>query len=270
MVRDLDLDELVEHFTLYPDELELLRNKSGATRLGFAVSIKFLLWKARFPSGRSELPDSAIEFVAKQVGVPACDIGLYELGTRQAKRHRTEIRAVTGFRPCAVADAEALTAWLAQGVASADRRTDRLRAALLERCREQRVEPPTSDQVTRIIGSATHRAEAEQCATIAAGIPAATVTRMLDLIAAGPADQATAAAGDPTAPVGGLGFIKADPGNVSLKTLGEEVAKLTRSARWVSQPGFTTGWPHGSWRGGGPVRLRSHPVTCGNIRRPRL
>jgi len=33
----LELDELVEHFTLLPDEVARLRNKSGPTRLGFAL-----------------------------------------------------------------------------------------------------------------------------------------------------------------------------------------------------------------------------------------
>jgi len=36
------LDDVVDHFTLVGDELDLLRNKSGATRLGFAVLLKFL------------------------------------------------------------------------------------------------------------------------------------------------------------------------------------------------------------------------------------
>jgi hypothetical protein len=34
VARPLDLDELVDHFTLVDDELELLRNKTGATPLG--------------------------------------------------------------------------------------------------------------------------------------------------------------------------------------------------------------------------------------------
>ena len=41
MARRLELDELAEHFTLLPDEAALLRNKSGATRLGFALLLKF-------------------------------------------------------------------------------------------------------------------------------------------------------------------------------------------------------------------------------------
>jgi hypothetical protein len=49
MARPLDLDELLEHFTLADDELELLRNKSSATRLAFGLLLKYLAWKGRFP-----------------------------------------------------------------------------------------------------------------------------------------------------------------------------------------------------------------------------
>jgi hypothetical protein len=40
MVRDLGLDEVVDHFTLNREETGWLRNKSGATRLGFAVQLQ--------------------------------------------------------------------------------------------------------------------------------------------------------------------------------------------------------------------------------------
>ena len=57
MARRLELDELVEHFTLLPDEVALLRNKSGATRLGFALLLRFFTARSRFPSGRGELTE---------------------------------------------------------------------------------------------------------------------------------------------------------------------------------------------------------------------
>ncbi|MGW5126955.1 DUF4158 domain-containing protein [Streptomyces sp. NPDC004069] len=47
--RDLGLDGVVDHFTLSGDEAGWLRNKSGSTRLGFAVQLKFLTWRGRFP-----------------------------------------------------------------------------------------------------------------------------------------------------------------------------------------------------------------------------
>jgi hypothetical protein len=41
MKRDSSADELVAQWTLLPNELALLGNKTGATRLGFAVLLKF-------------------------------------------------------------------------------------------------------------------------------------------------------------------------------------------------------------------------------------
>jgi hypothetical protein len=38
MARALDLDELVEHWTLLDDERELIAGKRGPTRLGFRLS----------------------------------------------------------------------------------------------------------------------------------------------------------------------------------------------------------------------------------------
>ncbi|MGW2894925.1 DUF4158 domain-containing protein [Streptomyces sp. NPDC001212] len=63
----LDLDELVEHWTLLKDEQGLVSGKHGATRLGFAVLLKFYTQYGRFPRGRFELPGEAVEFVAGQV-----------------------------------------------------------------------------------------------------------------------------------------------------------------------------------------------------------
>ncbi|WP_254850165.1 DUF4158 domain-containing protein [Pseudonocardia sp. Ae263_Ps1] len=66
MARVLELDELVEHFTLLADEQALLRNKFGATRLGFALLLKFFVRAGRFPSGRSELADALLALIARR------------------------------------------------------------------------------------------------------------------------------------------------------------------------------------------------------------
>jgi len=127
MARDLGLDEVVDHFTLVGDEVDQLRNKAGGTRLGFALTLKFLLWRGRFPRGRRELADDAVAHVARQVGVAAGEFGSYDMAGRTAQRHRTEIRRYTGFRECSVVDAEKLAFWLASHVAEAERREDRVR-----------------------------------------------------------------------------------------------------------------------------------------------
>jgi hypothetical protein len=52
----LDLDELVEHWTLLDDERELIAGKRGPTRLGFALLLKFYSRHGRFPRGLARWP----------------------------------------------------------------------------------------------------------------------------------------------------------------------------------------------------------------------
>jgi hypothetical protein len=138
--REIGLDDVIEHFTLDDSERELLRNKAGSTRLGFAAMVKFLSWKGRFPRSRFELPDDAIEHLARQVKVPPVEIGAYDFAGRQIKNHRREIRNHTGFRICSVADAEALAGWLATNIAQDERRVEHVRVLLLRQCKDERIE----------------------------------------------------------------------------------------------------------------------------------
>ena len=50
MKRQWTHDELAEHWTLLPDELKLLANKTGATRLGFGLLLKAFALQGRFPA----------------------------------------------------------------------------------------------------------------------------------------------------------------------------------------------------------------------------
>lgn len=112
-----------------------------------------MLWRGRFPRGRHELPGDAFEHLARQVRVPAAELGSYDFASRTAQRHRTAIRQYTGFRECCVADAATMTAWLAEHVAQIERRQDRVRDELLARYRTQLIEPPSTDRVTEIVRS---------------------------------------------------------------------------------------------------------------------
>jgi hypothetical protein len=40
--------------------------------------LKFCTRAGRFPRGRGELPEEAVEFIARQVGVAPSDLGFYE------------------------------------------------------------------------------------------------------------------------------------------------------------------------------------------------
>lgn len=142
--QDPGLDEVVEHFTLDEDELGLLRNKSGGTRLGFAVQLKSLCRRGRFPKGRPEIPDDALAHVGRQVGVPASDITFYGLSSRAAKGHRSEIRKATGWHECTAEDASEATAYLTGQLWREERREEHVRAALVRHVRENSTELPAT------------------------------------------------------------------------------------------------------------------------------
>ena len=263
----LELDELVEHWTLLDDDQDLVAGKRGATRLGFALFLKFYTRKGRFPRGRSELPAEAVEFVARQVKVPPEELGLYEWTGRTIEYHRAQIRRHLGFRECSVADADKLTAWLAERVAQAERRPDRVREELLARCRAERIEPPTSGRVDRIVASALHQAEEALCLRVASRLSAAAATRLTAMIAVDPDDA------DPEEEQGAeaegpalLALIKSDPGNVSLESMLIEITKLL-AVRAVALPAelFADAAPKvvAGWRARAaveaPSHLRTHP-----------
>lgn len=121
MKQNWETEELVDSWTLLPNEQETLANKTGATRLGFAILLKFFALENRFPRSNAEIPFVIVEFVAKQVRVAPELFAEYQLRGRTATYHRTQIRELFNFREATQADAERLSLWL-QNAHSACRR----------------------------------------------------------------------------------------------------------------------------------------------------
>src|ERR1017187_6037402 len=63
MRRGWELEDLIACWALDEEEFALLANKSGATRLGFAVLLKYFEQEARFPR-REDVTRAAVDFVA--------------------------------------------------------------------------------------------------------------------------------------------------------------------------------------------------------------
>jgi TnpA family transposase len=226
------MDELIEHWTVLGDERDLVAGKRGATRLGFVLLLKFYTRYGRFPRGRAELPDEVVEHLARQVRVPAADIGFYEWSGSTFDYHRKQVREHLDFRECSVADAEKLTDWLTANVAQAERDPDKVRVELLKKMRLERIEPPADGRVRRMVASALRTAELTWFAAIPARLDAAAGTRVLALVGWGEDGQADED-GDPESV---LALIKSMPGNVSLESMLTEIRKL-RAARGIGLPG---------------------------------
>src|SRR2546421_13103857 len=159
MKRQWANEELVEHWSLDVEDRALLGNKTGATRLGFAVLLKFFRQEGRFPQYKHEVPGIVITYLATQVGVAPEAYLQYAWQGRTIEYHRAQIREALGFRESPVADAEEVTAWLVEQVLPREHHEERLRDMAYQRFRALHLEAPTPARITRLIRSARHTFE---------------------------------------------------------------------------------------------------------------
>lgn len=221
MRREWTLEDLIDCWTLDENEFDLLANKAGANRLGFALMLKFFEQEARFPR-REDVPRPAVEFMAGQVKVDAALFADYDWSGRQIKNHRAQIREFHGFREVTVADEDRLSMWLAAEICPVVLSRDRLREALLARCLEEKIEPPGPSRIERVLGSAEAAFEDAFTGRTLERLTLTAVARLEEMLEVM----------DPDATGGGRSFLqelKEDPGAVQVETLLVEIGKLERA-----------------------------------------
>ncbi|MFD4338015.1 DUF4158 domain-containing protein [Streptomyces anulatus] len=203
------------NWTLVDGDWDLVANKSGTTRLGFSLLLKFFELEGRFPDVLEEVPSLAVEYVADLVKVPATDFAKCTLVGRTAEYHRKQIREALGFRPATLADEEALTGWLAAVVYPVELVEARQRDGLLVEYRARKIEPPGRTRVEKIPVAARGRWESAFCVRVIECLGEVGIARLLFLVAE-----------DNEAGTALLAALKRDPGAVGLDSLLTEITKL--------------------------------------------
>jgi hypothetical protein len=112
MKRNWSMDEILEHFTLVPTELQSLGMKDPHNRFGKALLLKCFQHEGRFPESINEIPDVIIAYVAQQLDLGEAIIEQYDWLGRRSSEHRKDIREYMGFRPVTTADQNELRDWL--------------------------------------------------------------------------------------------------------------------------------------------------------------
>jgi Domain of unknown function (DUF4158) len=180
--------------------------------------------------------------MAGQVKVAPAEFAHYAFAGRTVEYHRAQIRRARGFRECTVGDEDKLVGWLAEEVCPVELGEERLREALLARCRAERLEPPGPSRIDRVLGGARAAFEQQFCATTVARLSASdqAIMGLEELVDDSPADSADVAgegqaqgedegrAGAVGGGPGVLAELKEDPGQLGLETLLREVGKLQR------------------------------------------
>jgi len=235
MKRQWEAEELLEHWTLHVEELALLGNKTGATRLGFTVLLKFFQKEARFPAYKNEVTGQVITYLATQAQVAPDAYVQYNWQGRSIKEHRAQIREALGFREATVAHAEEMTVWLVEQVLPQEHQDERLHERVYQQYRNLKIEAPAPARITRQIHSARRTFEQQFYETVCAKLPDSAKAALEQLLA----DEVEGGV-DPEQVT--LLHLRQDPGRVGLNTMLTEIAKLRRLRELSLPPDLFTGF----------------------------
>ena len=239
MKRNWEPDELIEHFTFLPNEMQQVGNKSGATRLGFAVLFKYFQYEARFPSQKSEVPKVVVQYIAGCVGIPDGLFAQYDWAGRSITYHRTQIREFFGFRENAVSDTEEMIVWLYNGILPQDHNFEHLTRAAYQRFRDLKIDPPIPERVEWLINIAIFKFEERFFQTTLAKLPAASLPKIDSLVSGAKIlDGVDGGQANPDSDEQDTAFqdLKADPGKPGVESALNGAGKL-RAIRDLGLPG---------------------------------
>ena len=167
-----------EEWIVFPEEKRFLANRTAHGRFGFTVLLKFFQARGRFPESHAEVGSDVLAAISEQLGLPVETWWDLDWEGRTIKRFRAEIREWCGFREVTLADFGEFKRWLVEEVIPQEHREDRLREALLNRCRDFRLEPPALDHAGRLIQSALQEHDTRFCEALFMRLDAATLARM--------------------------------------------------------------------------------------------
>jgi TnpA family transposase len=226
MKRKWAQEELEQQWTLFPHELKLLKNKTRSTRMGFAILLKFFQIEGRFPENSREVALEVIRYIAKQLDQPSKDWREYPWSGRATVYHRNEIRKFYAYRKTSTRDTKAMIKWLADELLNQEQRPERLQSLVLEQYRTLCVEPPTLEQLRRLIQSAITEHENRFCSAITSALTPTILKRMDSLLQIHPAND-----GDWTV----WQNLKSDPGKAGIDSIKEAVVRL-QTVRGIGLP----------------------------------
>src|SRR5690349_14322831 len=98
MKHECDPHELAHHWTLSSDERALLANKTGVTRLSFALLLKIFQRDGRFPARREDIAEHIVTYLAQQAGVSPEEYTAVDWSERTQRQQRAQVREYCGFR----------------------------------------------------------------------------------------------------------------------------------------------------------------------------
>ena len=222
MKPNWEVEELIEHWTLLPSEMTLLRNKTGEKRLGFAICLKYFQLFTKFPDTQPSIPEVVIAHIATQVNVSPSKYSEYDWQGRSSRYHRNQIRDHFGFRLVQELDLKKLKNWLVLEVLFQEHNQKNLIEITERYFQEKKIEQPTEDRLLRLIGSAFRQFEDNLFETINTSLSEESRVKIDSLIETSTQENEEQSNWKPSL----FSYLNSEPGRASLESFLNEINKL--------------------------------------------
>ena len=168
MKHNWTIDELIDNWTLLPNEVELVsRTNAEVNRLGYALLLKYFQITGQFPNQLADIPQAAVGFIARQLELDASLLDQYSWGKTVNKRQRAAIRTIFGFREGTLADNQVVIDWLIQNLLPDNLHLESVIEAAYQQFRIRKLEPYTRGRMERLARSAIRQFSELFCQNVA-------------------------------------------------------------------------------------------------------
>lgn len=167
MKHSWTIDELIDNWTLLPNEITIVtKSNKEHNCLGFALLLKYFKLEGSFPYRMSDIPQSAIEFVARQLRLSPTCLTKYQFSGRVASRQRGVIRSLLGFREATLADNQIVIDWLITNILPDTLQLESVLQTAYQQFRIRKLEPHTRGRMERLARSAIRQFTEQFCQMI--------------------------------------------------------------------------------------------------------
>ena len=113
IAADLSPQEMARYYTLHPEDIAFIqRHRKASNKLGIAMQLCTLRFPGRFLMSMTELSESMVAYVARQLDLPTPVLAQYGQRQETPYNHLTEIRQQYGYRSCDETDVIPLIRYL--------------------------------------------------------------------------------------------------------------------------------------------------------------
>jgi len=213
--RHMSMQNLNEHFTLTQPEIELLSElRTAKNKIGFSTLLKTSVFLGYPPTKKSDVPNEVVAWIGNQLAIDPLEFSAYVWQSSTFWLHLSKVRQFTHFRPYDLMDGPKCIKWLLQQGSHLSTFEHFMEEAI-QIFRKWNIGLPSKSELLRLVSSARNAFLHSMYDSISSKIALGIKTMMDQSLTTHEKSHSK------------YHWLKSKPGRMGMKTLMNEIDKLT-------------------------------------------